>query len=92
MVITAKFAGRCGCCGQSIAAGSKIEWSKGAPAKHAACASGPATAAATVSDRRSFRRSDSRGRWTGCSCGSRVDSSGQLVNRDRACAQCQFDD
>ena len=38
MVITAKFASVCPCCSQRIHVGSKIEWSKGAPARHTACA------------------------------------------------------
>jgi hypothetical protein len=37
MIITAKFAGFCPCCNKSIAVGSKVEWSKGAKARHAAC-------------------------------------------------------
>lgn len=37
MVITAKFASTCSCCRQPIAVGSKIEWSKGTKAVHAAC-------------------------------------------------------
>jgi len=42
MVITAKYPGRCACCSQPIAAGAKIEWSKGAPARHQACAAAAA--------------------------------------------------
>ena len=50
MTITAKYAATCPACSKSIAAGSKIEWSKGSPARHAACAggSGAATPVMTV--------------------------------------------
>jgi hypothetical protein len=44
MIITAKFASVCPCCSQRIVPGSKVEWSKGSPAKHTACAQGPAAA------------------------------------------------
>lgn len=42
MTMTAKFAGRCSTCGGRIAAGTQIEWSKGAGARHVECASGAA--------------------------------------------------
>lgn len=35
--ITAKFAGRCACCGRAIAAGTTIEWSRSGGARHIAC-------------------------------------------------------
>ena len=38
MTITAKFAGRCGTCGQTIVPGTKIEWTKGSPVRHTSCA------------------------------------------------------
>ena len=38
MTITAKYASECPTCGRRIAAGEQIEWSKGKPARHAACA------------------------------------------------------
>ena len=31
------------------------------------------------------------GRWTGCSCGSREDSSGSLIHSSRNCASCEHD-
>jgi len=37
MIITAKFPGFCPCCNGRIEVGSKVEWSKGAKARHAAC-------------------------------------------------------
>jgi hypothetical protein len=68
MVITARFASVCPCCSQRIVPGAKVEWSKGSPARHVACATGPASALSTARPaRRSFAR---RGTWTGCSCGS----------------------
>lgn len=38
MVIVAKFASRCGACGEAIPVGARIEWAKGSPARHATCA------------------------------------------------------
>jgi hypothetical protein len=68
MIIVAKYASSCACCSQPIQVGSKIEWRKGAAAKHAACAQGSAsTVSARPAARRSFAR---RGTWMGCSCGS----------------------
>jgi len=40
MVITAKFASKCGGCGGTIHAGDKIEWSKGVVPRHARCVKG----------------------------------------------------
>jgi hypothetical protein len=76
MIITAKYASTCSCCRQPIQVGSKIEWSKGSPARHTACAVG----------RRGYA---SRGRWNGCSCGAREMPDGSLSNN--ACAQCRYD-
>lgn len=45
MLITAKFAGRCSTCSSGFAAGARVEWSKGSPARHAACAAGAASSA-----------------------------------------------
>jgi hypothetical protein len=36
-------------------------------------------------------RSRGRGRWTGCSCGSREDAGGELIPSERNCRQCEFD-
>lgn len=44
MIITAKFASSCATCGQTIDAGTKIEWTKGAPVRHTSCAAPSATA------------------------------------------------
>jgi hypothetical protein len=45
MMITARFASTCPTCRAAIAVGSKVEWSKGSPARHAACAAGSSAAA-----------------------------------------------
>ena len=37
MTITAKFSTICPCCSKSIAPGSKVEWTKGSPARHVTC-------------------------------------------------------
>lgn len=84
MLITAKFASKCSCCGQSIAVGSKVEWSQGSPAKHVACAT---MGGAVVSSRSS--RSAVRGRWNGCACGAREMPDGSLSSS--ACASCRYD-
>jgi len=86
MIITAKYPSTCACCRQPIAAGSKIEWSKGQPARHAACAagsSGQTTVSARPAARRSYAR---RGTWTGCSCGSVAEYS-----RPSDCWTCRHD-
>ena len=43
MKITAKFSTTCPCCNVRISAGTEVEWAKGSPARHVACASKPAT-------------------------------------------------
>jgi hypothetical protein len=50
MTITAKFAGTCAVCGGRIAAGDKIEWSKGKATRHAACPKASATPSAALSE------------------------------------------
>ena len=60
MVITAKFASVCPCCSQRIVPGSKVEWAKGSPARHTACAGASGTvrpSVASVRPYRSYRRS-----------------------------------
>jgi hypothetical protein len=70
MIITAKFASTCSCCRAPISVGSKIEWSKGSPARHVACTAG-ATALTAATTRSSYTaRRSYGGRRTGCSCGS----------------------
>ena len=54
MIITAKYASVCPCCSIRIVAGSKVEWSKGSPARHVGCA-GSTSNVVTVS-RPSARR------------------------------------
>lgn len=46
MTITARFPGRCWTCNGPIAKGEEIEWSKGSPTKHIACAGTSAAQAA----------------------------------------------
>lgn len=99
MIIVAKFASVCPCCSQRIQPGSRVEWSKGAPAKHTACAQGPSHGPAAVlgmttvkvADMPRRRYSGSRGRWTGCSCGSREDSAGDLIDSPKNCSSCVHD-
>jgi hypothetical protein len=45
MTITAKYAGRCTCCGKSITPGQSIEWSKAEGSKHVKCAASAAPTA-----------------------------------------------
>ena len=49
MIIIAKFSSTCPVCSASIAIGSKVEWSKGARARHVACAGGAVSAVVAVS-------------------------------------------
>lgn len=49
MTIVAKFASRCADCGGAIRPGTKIEWSKGQPARHAACPALPTAKRAAAS-------------------------------------------
>ena len=51
MTIRAKYAGTCGECGQAIQVGAQVEWSKGSPARHTACA-GNGAAKGTVDGQR----------------------------------------
>ena len=46
MTITAKFAGRCATCGQTVLPGERIEWSRGTPVRHTQCPTGHVHAAA----------------------------------------------
>lgn len=86
MTITAKYATRCATCGQSIAAGEKIEWAKGSPARHTSC-SATTTRPATTTRAAAPKSSRSyRGPRTGCSCGSREDTISQYD-----CESCRFD-
>lgn len=80
MTITAKYATRCATCGQPIAAGEKIEWAKGSPARHTSCTATTTRTAVPKSSR------SARGRRTGCSCGSREDTISQYD-----CESCRFD-
>lgn len=90
MIITAKFASVCPCCSQRIVPGSKVEWSKGSPAKHTACSQGPVSAISAAPARRSSSyRAAGRGRWNGCSCGAREMPDGSLSSN--ACSQCRYD-
>jgi hypothetical protein len=51
MVIVAKFASVCPCCGMRLSVGDKVEWSKGEKARHVSC-SAPVIAQTSVSARR----------------------------------------
>jgi hypothetical protein len=92
MQITAKFSSTCSCCRQPIAAGSKIEWTKGSPAKHVACSQGTAAVIGMQVVKTADmprRRTAGGGRWNGCSCGAREMPDGSLSRN--ACASCRFD-
>lgn len=92
MTITARYPGTCPCCSGSITPGQSVEWTKGSAARHTNCAQGiQAAPANTSAPRIQTRRTSRPGCWTGCSCGSREDSSGQLIASTRNCASCRFD-
>jgi hypothetical protein len=84
MIITAKFASTCSCCRQPIAAGSKIEWSKGSPAKHQACAGATIQVSSRSRARGGWRARG--GAWNGCSMGCREG------NPNPRCKSCMFDE
>jgi hypothetical protein len=95
MTITAKFASVCPCCNVRITPGAKVEWTKGTPARHVTCGT-PAGAPTITMTRVSVadmprRSSHGRGRWTGCSCGSREDARGNLISSERNCFTCDHD-
>jgi hypothetical protein len=79
MTITAKYNSKCAACGGAIAAGERIEWSKGSPVRHTECPDSPSPAPA----RKSYRR---RGTWTGCQCGSVEE-----YERPNDCFTCRHD-
>ena len=98
MTITARYAAACSCCSVPIRPGDKIEWAKGSPARHAACQPRttpsymvqPTTTATRIAARMSTP--DRRGgKWTGCSCGSRENSFGDLIASPRNCSSCRHD-
>ena len=65
MIITAKFASTCSCCRSAIAVGSKIEWTKGAPARHVTCA-GPGVSSVRAAAPRIATTSPRGRRWQPC--------------------------
>ena len=48
-------------------------------------------APAPSSSPRSQGRNGRAGKWTGCSCGSREDSCGDLIPSSRNCSSCEHD-
>jgi hypothetical protein len=86
MLITAKFASVCPCCSQRIQVGSKVEWSKGSPAKHTACAQGSTSTVSAAPARGSSSWRNQGGRWNGCSMGCREG------NPNPRCKSCMFDE
>jgi hypothetical protein len=71
VIITAKFASTCPCCGKPIAVGSKVNWSKGSKGTHVSCGSAPTSASAS-------RREDCRKYgWDGVVGSSSYYTSGQ---------------
>jgi len=86
MIITAKFASVCPCCSGRITPGAKVEWNKGSKASHVACGTASASYSRVPVRGATFAGSASRGRWTGCRCGSIEDQP-----RDSDCASCQHD-
>ena len=76
-------------CGSSHAAGSvEITKSNGAwVAKHGSTVA--ATGSCVAVTRPARRSSYGRGKWTGCSCGSREMADGSVSAN--ACSQCRYD-
>ena len=98
MTITAKFASICPCCNVRITPGTKVEWTKGSPARHVTCTSSSTTQAAPAYMTRVMvadmprRQSSGGSRRTGCPCGSRELSGTTVPGRSgRMCASCEYD-
>jgi len=85
MIITAKFASTCPSCSRYISPGDKVEWTKGAKATHVNCSAAPRSVGAKAA------RKSLYGRRTGCSCGSRENSAGELIPSKNNCWNCTFD-
>ena len=68
MTITARYPSRCAACHQPIAAGDRIEWTKGQQARHQACAAQPSASVRGASYRAGIV---APGRQTCPHCGSR---------------------
>ncbi len=73
----------------AVAKGWRVPADK-APQAQALVAGAPKSAPRVAGS--TYRRTSSPGRRTGCSCGSREDSSGQLIDSPRNCKQCRFDE
>ena len=80
MIITAKFASMCPQCRTRIAVGSKVNWTKGHPAEHVECFSGPRAVVASSSGRSPRespeRRQARRHGWDGIEGSSSYYTSG----------------
>ena len=88
MIITAKYASTCPCCRQSIQVGSKVEWSKGSPARHTSCGSTPAAQITAAPARRSHaRRSPDGERYVKRGCCWECGAYGPLT-QDGECGHC----
>jgi hypothetical protein len=63
MIIAAKYASTCPCCSARILPGSRIEWSKGSPARHLTCVAvaGPVGTVRAASPRRHYGRASGAG-------------------------------
>lgn len=73
MTITARYPSRCATCGQAIAAGESIEWSKGNPTRHTTCPARPAVTADPYA--RTAALSTARRRFTCRICGDHRDTT-----------------
>lgn len=76
MTITAKFPGFCPCCNGRIAAGDKVEWSKGAKATHVACAGRGRGSSAPTATRSPTTTRYSSARRRSCTTGGNCSSFG----------------
>jgi hypothetical protein len=76
MEITAKFASQCAGCGSRISVGQRVEWQRGSPARHAACAGSPSAPARHASGRRPSARHDHEDCLSLGSCGPDCEYAG----------------
>lgn len=97
MTITAKFASRCGSCGQPVTPGQKIEWTKGAPVRHTVCGGSTPTNVVKVTPAAAGRGGRSNqsdpDMYTDRRTGETLmRGCGQCRRLGRMCKSCEFDE
>ena len=92
MTITAKFASRCGSCGQPVSPGQQIEWTKGSPVRHTSCGASTGAPAATQSARPARRSLTNGDIYTARNGQPKVFGCSACTHGERMCRSCQHDE